>query len=360
VTERVYLSPPHLFGRERELVAEAFDSNWVAPLGPHVDSFEREVAEVVGRRYATALSSGTAALHLALRILGVGPGDEVLTSTLTFSATANAIAYERASPVLIDATDETWNLDPNLVEEELERLARVGKLPKAVIAVDLYGQCADYDRIVSACDRWEVPLVEDAAESLGATYRGRPAGSFGVMAAFSFNGNKIITTSSGGLLASDDERWTTKARFLATQARDPAPHYQHSEIGFNYRMSNILAAIGRGQLESLAERVETRRTHFDAGPCRPSRNRVHAGGSLRALYPLADLLDDRPERVRGHTGGRPAGPGRKEHRGTAGVETDAPPAGLLGMPLRRRTRVRAIVRQRPVSAEWFEPGQGRP
>jgi len=242
-----------------ELVQEAFDTNWIAPLGPHVDAFEGELAAAAGRAHATALSSGTAALHLAVRMLGIGAGDTVLVSTLTFSATANAIAYERAEPVFVDATPESWNLDPGLVAEELERCGRAGRLPKAVIAVDLYGQCADYDPLLAACARWEVPLIEDAAEALGATYKGRPAGAFGVMAAFSFNGNKIITTSGGGMLAADDPGWTRRARHLATQARDPAPHYQHSEIGFNYRMSNVAAAIGRGQLATLAHRVARRR-----------------------------------------------------------------------------------------------------
>lgn len=263
-SKRVYLSPPHVFGRERELVAEAFDSNWIAPLGPHVDAFERELAAVACRQHAAALSSGTAALHLAVRMLGIGDGDEVLVSDLTFSATVNAIVYERAKPVFIDATRESWNLDPGLLAEELERRGRAGRLPKAVIAVDLYGQCADYDPILAACERWGVPVIEDAAEALGASYHGRPAGSFGVMAAFSFNGNKIITTSGGGMLVADDERWTKKARFLATQARDPAPHYEHSQIGFNYRMSNVAAAIGRGQLESLDQRVAARRANFAA------------------------------------------------------------------------------------------------
>jgi len=261
---RIFLSPPHVFGNERELVADAFDSNWIAPLGPHVDAFEKEVASASGRRDGAALSSGTAGLHLALRMLGVGDGDKVLTSTLTFSATANAIAYERAVPVFIDATNESWNLDPNLLAEELERMGKTGKLPKAIISVDLYGQCADYDPITEVCDRWNVPLIEDAAEALGATYRSKPAGAFGLMAVFSFNGNKIITTSGGGMLVADDEKWAKRARFLATQARDPAPHYQHSEIGFNYRMSNIAAAIGRGQLSSLQERVTIRRAHFEA------------------------------------------------------------------------------------------------
>ena len=242
-----------------ELVREAFESNWIAPMGPHVDAFEGELAAAAGRAHATALASGTAALHLAVRMLGIGAGDTVLVSSLTFSASVNAIAYERAEPMFVDATPESWNLDPGLVAEELDRCGRAGRLPKAVIAVDLYGQCADYDPLLAACERWEVPLIEDAAEALGATYKGRPAGAFGVMAAFSFNGNKIITTSGGGMLAADDPGWTRRARHLATQARDPAPHYQHSEIGFNYRMSNVAAAIGRGQLATLAHRVARRR-----------------------------------------------------------------------------------------------------
>lgn len=256
---RIYLSPPHMGEDERKLLLDAFDSNWIAPLGPHVDAFEREVASKVGVQHAAALSSGTAALHLALRILGVGHGDEVIASTLTFSATVNPVVYEGATPVFVDAEPRSWNLDPGLLEEELAACAKRGKLPKAVIAVDLYGQCADYDRIRSACARYDVPLVEDAAEALGATYRGRHAGTFGAMGVFSFNGNKIITTSGGGMLVSDRKDWIEKARFLATQARDPAPHYQHSQLGFNYRLSNLLAAVGRGQLRVLDERVARRR-----------------------------------------------------------------------------------------------------
>jgi dTDP-4-amino-4,6-dideoxygalactose transaminase len=263
MSPRVYLSPPHVFGREEDLVHDAFASNWIAPLGPHVDAFEWELAAVAGVSHAAALSSGTGALHLAMRILGVGAGDEVLVSSLTFSSTANAVVYERARPVFIDSTEESWNLDPALVAEELETSGRHGKLPKAVVAVDLYGQCADYEPLEAACTRWGVPLVEDAAEALGASYRGRPAGSFGRMAAFSFNGNKIITTSGGGMLVSNDKAVIERARFLATQARDPAPHYEHSEIGFNYRLSNVLAAIGRGQLATLAERVAARRANFE-------------------------------------------------------------------------------------------------
>ncbi len=256
---RIYLSPPHMGEDERKLLLEAFDSNWIAPLGPHVDAFEREMAEYAGAKHAAALSSGTAAIHLALRILGVGRGDEVVVSSLTFCGSLNPIVYQGATPVFVDSTRESWNMDPALLEEELAECARRGTLPKAVIAVDLYGQCADYDRIAAACARHGVPLVEDAAEALGATYRGKRAGTLAPMGVYSFNGNKIITTSGGGMLVSDRKEWIDEARFLATQARDPAPHYQHSQIGFNYRMSNLLAAVGRGQLRVLDERVARRR-----------------------------------------------------------------------------------------------------
>jgi len=261
---RVYLSPPHMSDHERELLLEAFDSNWIAPLGPHVNAFETEFAEKVGVRNAVALSSGTAALHLSLLMMGVGPGDEVLTSTLTFSATANAITYLGATPVFIDSNRETWNMDPDLLAEELAACKKRGKMPKAVVPVDLYGQCADYDRILPVCREYGVPVIEDAAEALGATYRNKPAGNFGALACFSFNGNKIITTSGGGMLVSENKEWIDRARFLSTQARDPAPHYQHSHIGYNYRMSNLLAAVGRGQLRVLDDRVEQRRAnnHF--------------------------------------------------------------------------------------------------
>jgi len=258
---RIYLSPPHMGPDERKLLLEAFDSNWIAPLGPHVDAFEREMAARIGVGHAAALSSGTAAIHLALELLGVGPGDEVVTSTLTFAATANPIVYRGATPVFIDSTPESWNMDPELLAEELDACARRGKLPKAVVAVDLYGQCADYDRIGAACLKHGVPLVEDAAEALGASYRGKAAGSFGALSILSFNGNKIITTSGGGMLLSDRKDWIERARFLATQARDPAPHYQHSTVGYNYRLSNLLAAVGRGQLRVLDERVAARRAH---------------------------------------------------------------------------------------------------
>jgi dTDP-4-amino-4,6-dideoxygalactose transaminase len=260
--KRIYLSPPHVSQEERALLLDAFDSNWIAPLGPHVDAFEREFAAAVGVERAVALSSGTAALHLAMILLGVGPGDEVLTSTMTFAATANAITYVGAEPVFIDSDPATWNMDPDLLADELRACARRNRLPKAVLVVDLYGQCADYGPICDSCARYGVPLVEDAAEALGASYDGRPAGTFGRLGAFSFNGNKIITCSGGGMLACADKETADRAQFLATQARDPAPHYQHSEIGYNYRLSNLSAAVGRGQLRLLDDRVERRRANF--------------------------------------------------------------------------------------------------
>ena len=260
---RIYLSPPHMSGLEEQLVADAFRSNWIAPLGPMVDAFENEMCEYIDVEHGAALSSGTAALHLAMLLLEIKASDEVLCATLTFSASANAITYVGAQPVFIDCDRKTWNLDPDLLEEELAACGETGRRPKAVIAVDLYGQCADYGRIEEICGRFEVPLIEDAAEALGATCNGRKAGAFGKMAVFSFNGNKIITTSGGGMLVSSDGEMIRKARFLATQARDPAPHYEHSHIGYNYRMSNILAALGRGQLSVLDKRVATRRRNYE-------------------------------------------------------------------------------------------------
>jgi dTDP-4-amino-4,6-dideoxygalactose transaminase len=260
---RTYLSPPDVGPEERRLLLDAFDSNWIAPIGPHLDAFEREFAETVGVPHAVALSSGTAALHLALHVLGIGRGDDVLTSTMTFAATANAITYVGATPAFVDVSRETWNLDPDLLEQQLETRSRRGRQAAAVLSVDLYGQCADYTRITGLCARFGVPLVEDAAEALGATYGASSAGSFGECAAFSFNGNKIITTSGGGMLVSHRRDIADRARHLATQARDPAPHYQHSEIGYNYRLSNILAALGRGQLRSLPAKLVRRRTVND-------------------------------------------------------------------------------------------------
>jgi pyridoxal phosphate-dependent aminotransferase EpsN len=249
-------------GLEQEFVAEAFATNWIAPVGPHVTAFEEEFAELVGAPYAAALSSGTAALHLALLLAGVGSGDEVLVSTLTFSASANPIVYLGGRPVFIDSERSSWNMDPHLLTETLARKARQGRLPKAVVVVHLYGQSADLNPIIAACNHYGVPLIEDAAEALGSRYHGRTPGTFGQAGIYSFNGNKIITTSSGGMLVSADAALIAHAKKLATQARDPAPHYQHSEIGYNYRMSNVLAGIGRGQIRVLEERVEARRRNF--------------------------------------------------------------------------------------------------
>lgn len=251
-------------GLEQGLLNEAFDSNWIAPLGPHVDGFEADFRAAVRSGGALALSSGTAALHLALLHLGVGPGDTVFVSDLTFAASVNPVRYVGAEPVLIDAERTSWNMDPALLEQALEDAARAGRLPKAVVVVHLYGQSADLDPILAACRRFEVPLVEDAAEALGATYRGRAPGTLGWCGVFSFNGNKIITTSGGGMLVSDDEDLLAHARKLSTQAREPAPHYEHAEIGYNYRLSNVLAAIGRGQLAVLEDRVRARRANFAA------------------------------------------------------------------------------------------------
>ena len=258
---RIHLSPPHMSAVERQLLLEAFDSNWIAPLGPEVDAFEREFAAYIGVGHAAALSSGTAGLHLAMLLLGVGPGDEVLVPTVTFVATANAVRYVGATPVFVDSDPLTWTIDPGLVREELDRRARRGQLPKAVVTVDLYGQCCDHRSILDACEEHGVAVVEDAAEGLGATYRGAPAGRFGALAVFSFNGNKILTTGGGGMLVSDDGDLVARARHLASQARQPVPHYEHEELGFNYRMSNLSAAVGRGQLRTLDERVALRRAN---------------------------------------------------------------------------------------------------
>ena len=249
--------------RELQFVQVAFDTNWIAPVGPHVDAFEREFCKVVGAGHAAAVSSGTAALHLALRLIGVETGDEVFCSTLTFIASASPITYLGGKPVFVDSDRTTWNINPNLLREALDKRAKLGKLPKAVVIVHLYGQSADIDPILAACNAYEIPLIEDAAESLGATYKNRSPGTFGKIGIYSFNGNKIITTSGGGMLVSEDESLMQKARFLATQARDRAPHYQHSEIGYNYRLSNVLAGIGRGQLQVLEERVQARRRNFE-------------------------------------------------------------------------------------------------
>ncbi|SFL16235.1 dTDP-4-amino-4,6-dideoxygalactose transaminase [Paenibacillus sp. 1_12] len=263
IKKRIYLSSPHMSGQEQEYIAQAFQTNWIAPLGPHVDNFENEFAAYVGIQNAAAVSSGTAAIHLALRLLDIKTGDFVFCSSLTFVASANPIIYQGAQPVFIDSEPETWNMSPVALERALKDADRIGKLPKAVIVVNLYGQSAKMDEILTLCDHYRIPVIEDAAESLGSTYKGRASGTFGKFGIYSFNGNKIITTSSGGMLVSNVADAITKGRFLATQARDAAAHYQHSELGYNYRMSNVLAGIGRAQLKVLDERVNARRAIFD-------------------------------------------------------------------------------------------------
>ncbi len=271
--KRIFLSPPHMGGEEIEFVKEAFDSNYIAPLGPQVDAFEKEFSAYTGIKHCVALSSGTAAMHLALRYLGLGPGDEVFASTLTFIGSISPATFLGATPVLIDCDAGSWNMDPDLLETALEEARQNGKLPKAVIPTDLYGQCCDYDRIYAISKKYGVPVVVDAAEAMGARYltqahdgpeQNKPihAGTGARASVFSFNGNKIMTTSGGGMLASDDRELIEKARFWSQQAREPFAHYEHEEIGYNYRMSNVLAAIGRGQLLALDDRVKRKREIF--------------------------------------------------------------------------------------------------
>ena len=259
---RLYLSSPHMSGDEQTFIADAFATNWIAPLGPHVDGFQFEFAQAVGAPYAVALSSGTAALHLALLLLGAGEGDEVMVSTLTFAASVNPVRYVGATPVFIDSERVSWNMDPALLADEMKRRAKRNRLPKAVIVVHLYGQTADLDSILEICNQYGVAVIEDAAEALGASYKGRAPGTLGHAGIYSFNGNKIITTAGGGMLVSPDGSLIAHALKLATQARDPAPHYEHSEIGYNYRMTNVLAGIGRAQLKVLHNRVAARRRNF--------------------------------------------------------------------------------------------------
>ena len=259
---KIWLASPHMSdeGYEMEYVKEAFDTNWVAPLGPNVNNFEKELAEKVGSKHAAALTSGTGAIHLALKAVGVGEGDIVLCSSLTFSASANPIIYQNATPVFIDSDEETWNMDPKALGNAF---IKYGERVKAVIVVHLYGLSADMDQIMEICNRYNTPVIEDAAESLGTYYKAIHTGTFGKFGIFSFNGNKIITTSGGGMLVSDDDERIQKARFWSTQSRDAARHYQHTELGFNYRMSNVVAGIGRGQLKVLDRRVAKKKYIFD-------------------------------------------------------------------------------------------------
>lgn len=260
---KIWLSSPHMSGKEQVYVNEAFETNWVAPVGPHVNNFEEEICNYTGITHAAALVSGTSAIHLALINLGVGKGDLVLCQSMTFSASANPIAYQGAIPVFIDSERETWNMDPILLEKAIVELKVKGKKPKAIIPVHLYGMPAKMKEIMEVANKYGIPIIEDAAEALGSNINGKKCGTFGLMNILSFNGNKIITTSSGGALLSNNEEYVKNARFLATQARDDAPHYQHSHIGYNYRLSNVLAGIGRGQLEVINRRVTQRRNNFE-------------------------------------------------------------------------------------------------
>lgn len=261
--KRIYLASPHMGGMEQEFVKEAFDSNWVAPLGPNVNNFEKEMAEYVGVNDAAALVSGTAAIHLALKSLGIKSGDRVFCTSLTFAASCNPIMYEKGEPVFIDSEPESWNMSPVALEKAFNKAKKENKMPIAVIVVHLYGQSADMDKIMEICNRYNTPIIEDAAESLGATYKGKPTGTFGKLGVFSFNGNKIITTSGGGMLISNDVEKISKARFWSTQARENEKHYEHKELGYNYRMSNITAGIGRGQLRVLDERIAQKKHIFE-------------------------------------------------------------------------------------------------
>jgi pyridoxal phosphate-dependent aminotransferase EpsN len=262
MTERIFLSAPHLTGGEMGYIQQAFDDNWIGPLGPHVEEFERQLVDIVGKKRALALSSGTAAIHLALRTMGIQRGDVILASSFTFIGSVAPLSYMGAEPWFVDSNEETWNMDPGMLADAIEQATAQGRKPKAAIVVDIVGQCADYDPILEICDEANIPIIEDAAEALGASYKGKPAGSFGKASILSFNGNKILTTSTGGAFLSDDDELVDQAFFLATQARDPAPHYEHSTTGYNYRMSSLLAAFGRAQLEALEERVEIRRRIF--------------------------------------------------------------------------------------------------
>lgn len=263
MASRIWLSSPHMGGTEMKYIKEAFDTNWISPLGPNVDAFESELSNYLNVKHVVALNSGSAAIHLALIILGVQAGDLVLASSFTFSATVNPIVYQGAIPILIDSEADTWNMNPELLEKAIKDQLKKGKKPKAIIVVHLYGMPAKMDEIMSIARKFEIPVIEDAAEALGSTYYGKAVGSFGDFGILSFNGNKIITTSGGGALVSHNNEYINKARFLATQARDNAPHYQHSNIGYNYRLSNVLAGIGRGQLEVIEERVKQRRKNFE-------------------------------------------------------------------------------------------------
>ncbi|WP_259017027.1 DegT/DnrJ/EryC1/StrS family aminotransferase [Emticicia fluvialis] len=262
MSSKIWLSSPHMGDKEIEFVTEAFESNWIAPLGPNVNGFEQDICNYTGIAHTAALSSGTAAIHLALILLNVGNGDEVLCSSFTFSATCNPIVYQGATPVFIDSEELTWNMDPEALETAIKNRLAMGKKPKAIILVHLYGMPAQLDKILSIASKYDIPLIEDAAEALGSFFKGKSLGTYGKFGIYSFNGNKIITTSGGGALVSDEKDMIDRSRYLATQARDNAPHYQHSAIGYNYRMSNVCAGIGRGQMLVLNDRVSQRRANY--------------------------------------------------------------------------------------------------
>ena len=263
MNKRIYLASPHMCGEEQKYIQEAFDTNWIAPLGANVNGFEDDVCKYTKIKFATALSSGTAAIHLGLKCLGVSKGDVVFCQSLTFSASCNPILYEGATPVFIDSDYKTWNMDPKALEKAFKDAKNNNQMPKAVIVVNLYGQSADYDSIREICEEYKVPILEDAAESLGAKYKGKYTGTLGDIGVYSFNGNKIITTSGGGMMVSNKKEYTDKALFLATQARDNAPYYLHSEVGYNYRMSNVVAGIGRGQMTALDERLRQKKHIYE-------------------------------------------------------------------------------------------------
>lgn len=263
MNKRIYLSPPHLSGEELTFVHQAFESNWIAPVGPAINAFEKQIAEYNSVAHCVALSSGTAAIHLALIALGVSAGDEVICSTFTFSGSCNPIVYQFAIPIFVDSEKESWNMDPQLLEEAIKERMRLGKKPKAIIVVHLFGMPAKMNEIMAVARQYDIPVIEDAAEALGSEYQNRKAGALGDIGVFSFNGNKIITTSGGGAMISDNKKWIERARFLSSQSRSPAAHYEHEEIGFNYQLSNICASIGLGQMSVLDERVSKRRKIFN-------------------------------------------------------------------------------------------------
>ncbi|CAM2075846.1 MAG: aminotransferase class I/II-fold pyridoxal phosphate-dependent enzyme [uncultured Clostridium sp.] len=264
MNKRLYLSSPHMGGEELKYVHEAFKSNWIAPLGPNVELFEKRVCDYIGVSNSTAVSSGTGAIHLALKCLGISKGDVVFCQSLTFAATVNPVIYQDATPVFIDSEYSTWNMCPLALEKAFIKYKKIGKLPKAVIIVNLYGQSADYEKLTSICEKYKVPIIEDAAESLGAIYKGKQTGSFGDIAIFSFNGNKIITTSGGGMLVSKNKEYTNRALFLSTQARENKRYYEHEVVGFNYRLSNVLAGIGIGQMKVLDKRIGKKKLIFES------------------------------------------------------------------------------------------------